>query len=121
MASDYRVPWATYGANNADVQLPTIAVFLVTAQSTKCTVHVQRIVFTPATFTGATLSFVDSISGKVVGTIVVPPTAATGNPAPLDFGAQGIALCKGAHLLLGGSANGHLHVDAYQTPTRQNR
>ena len=121
MANDYRAAWAIYGSNKIDVVLPALVYPLVTAKSTKCTVKIQRITFVPTVFTGTTLTFVDSLSGAAIATIVIPTNAALGNPIPIDYGPVGVALTKGAHLLLGGSANGMLHIDAYQIPTPQGR
>ena len=121
MAGDYSRAWTIYGSSNVNVVLPTLVYPLVAAQSAKCTVKIQRITFVPSVYTGTTLTFVDSLSKLPIASIVIPAAAAPGNPQTVDFGPNGIALQQGAHLLLGGSANGALHIDAYQIPTRQGR
>ena len=120
--SDYRIAWRIYGANNVDLQLPSaLKEPLIAAQSAKCKIYVQGIQFLPSVFTGTTLGFVDSLTGKLIGSFVIPPTAAGWYATPLDFGPNGTPLTKGANLLMSGSANGQLHIDAYQKPTRMGR
>lgn len=127
MAGDYRAPWTIYGANNVDLTLPSAVQPLIAAPSAKCTIYVQRVSFIPALFTGTVLQFIDSLTRVVVGTISIPTAAAYAlnngvwNYAPLDFGPSGTPLSKGAHLLLGGSANGQLHIDAYIKPQKLSR
>lgn len=120
MAGDYSRVQAIYGMSVMGRQLPTVDPFLVVCKSTTRQVCVQRIIFTPTTFVSASLTFLDSVSGYVIGTIVVPDAAQVGGATgtfTLDWGPTGTKLSVGSHLMLGVTRNGaagRLHIEAYQ-------
>ena len=118
MPNDYTRVIPIYGMNIVDKDLPTVDPLLVKAKSATRVVCVQRITFVPIQYLDATLSFIDSISNKSIGNLVVPSSGPSlgRNMFYLDFGPRGTALSTGANLILGvtGGAVGRLHVEAFQ-------
>lgn len=111
---DYLRIASIYGLKATDVDLPTVSALVVPSSATKA-ICVQRIVFTPATFTDMTLTFSDSLTGNIIGSIVVSSGSAVNGVLPLDWGPVGTKLSVGASLLIGGNASaGRLHIESYQ-------
>jgi len=119
MASgDYTRVIPIYGMNIVDEDLPTIDTLLIAAKSATRVICVQRITFVPIQYFDATLSFIDTVTNKSIGNIVVPASGPSlgRNMYYLDFGPRGTPLSAGANLILGvtGGAVGRLHIEAFQ-------
>jgi hypothetical protein len=121
MAGDYGRFQPIYGLSIVDLDLPTAQTAVVTAKGPARKVTVQRITYVPSTYAQATISFVDSLTGVVVGSFDVPATKPqTGDGTDmlyLDWGPTGTQLSAGANLNLGVTANGaagRLHIESYQ-------
>ncbi len=113
-AGDYTRSFASYGGQPIDVDLPTVSP-LVTAKSATRIITVIKISFMPSTYEASTVSFLDSISGKSIGSMTIPATAPSGsNTFVLDWGPVGTKLTAGANLLIAGNATGRLHIEAVQ-------
>lgn len=106
-----------YGGQVIDVDLPTL-VPLITAKSATRIVTVLLITFTPAMAGSGTLSFLDSLTNRVIGVMTLMPQAlgAGSNSLTLDFG-SGTPLRAGANLILSetyGMPTGRVHLEAVQ-------
>jgi len=116
-AGDYSRLYRTYGGSLVDIDLPTAQPILIAPRAANRIITVLYITFTPTVYTGTTLTFIDSLTTNVIGTITVPaqPLTSVGEQMLyIDFGASGTPLSVGASLLLGGSSTGRLHIEAYQ-------
>lgn len=118
MPNDYTRVIPIYGMNIVDIDLPAVNNILIQAKSATRVICVQRITFVPIQYFDATLSFVDTVTNKSIGNIVVPSSGPSlgRNMYYLDFGPRGTPLSVGANLILGvtGGAVGRLHIEAFQ-------
>jgi hypothetical protein len=119
MPGDYARAYPIYGGIRTDVDLPS-AFALVVPSRANVRLAIQKIVFSPSVYVSAILSFYDSITLVVIGTIQVPavePAAGDGSDINfLDFGSNGTLLSLNASLLYSVTANGaqgRLHVDSF--------
>lgn len=105
---------------SVDVTLPILTTALITASQSERSVYVRRITFTSTTTESGVIEFTDSVTGLIVGNILVNKDGAVRGPVSshvLSFGLSGIPLSEGASLLVAVTPNkigGRLHVDSYE-------
>ncbi len=123
MGGDYTRIVPIYGQQNLDLDLPSIMNPVVSVKGGPMSqrLNIQQIVFMPSAYAAATITFSDSLTGKVIGIISVPATQPAGPAVPfeLDYTSRGTALSLGANLNMSvsaGGAAGRLHIASYQTP-----